>query len=218
MHVLLVEDDGPLARTLRKALEEEHFAVDVATDGHEALALALEIAFDAIVLDLMLPGMDGWQVLEQLRRAGRRTPVLVLTARDTVNDKVRGLNAGADDYLTKPFALSELIARLRAMHRRASVDPAPTLVAGPIAIDTAGRRVLKDGQPVDLTAREYAVLELLVRRRGTLVTRAAICDHLYSDTDEVFSNVVDVHVAALRRKLGHDLIQTRRGHGYIVDA
>lgn len=218
MRALIVEDDAALAGTLRKALQEEHFAIDVAPDGDEALHLALSIAYDAIVLDLMLPGIDGWGVLERLRTSGSRTPVLVLTARDSVADRVRGLNLGADDYLGKPFELAELVARLRAMARRATGDPAPLLTLGPITIDTASQRVRRDNQLVELTAREYTILELLVRRRGTLVSRTAICEHLYAEDDEVFSNVVDVHIAALRRKLGRDLIETRRGHGYIVDA
>jgi two-component system OmpR family response regulator len=218
MRLLLVEDDPDLGRTLRKALEEEHFTLDLAVDGEEALYRALEVAYDAIVLDLMLPGLDGWSVMQRLRQSGRRTPIVVLTARDTVADKVRGLDLGADDYLTKPFALSELVARIRSVIRRAAADPAPVLQVGAVSLDTAARQVRLDGRPVDLTAREYTILELLVRRRGTLVTRSAICEHLYADEDDVFSNVVDVHVAALRRKLGRDVIQTRRGHGYIIDA
>lgn len=218
MRALIVEDDAALAGTLRKALQEEHFAIDVAPDGDEALHLALSIAYDAIVLDLMLPGIDGWGVLERLRTSGSRTPVLVLTARDSVADRVHGLNVGADDYLGKPFELAELVARIRAMARRAAGDPAPLLTLGPITIDTASQRVRRDNQLVELTAREYTILELLVRRRGTLVSRTTICEHLYAEDDEVFSNVVDVHIAALRRKLGRDLIETRRGQGYIVDA
>jgi two-component system OmpR family response regulator len=217
MRLLVAEDDADLARTLRKVLEEEHFAVDLAGAGDEALYRAIEIPYDAIVLDLMLPGIDGWTVLESLRRAGRRVPVLVLTARDAVADKVRGLDLGADDYLTKPFAIAELVARLRSLIRRASGDPAPAVVIGDVRIETAARRVFRGGSEIDLTAREYEILELLVRRRGTLVTRTAICEHLYTDEEDVLSNVVDVHVAALRRKLGRDVIRTRRGHGYMID-
>jgi two-component system OmpR family response regulator len=218
MRLLVVEDDTDLARTLRKVLEEEHFLVDVAATGDEALYHATEMAYDAIVLDLMLPVVDGWTVLESLRRAGRRAPVLVLTARDTVADKVRGLDLGADDYLTKPFAIAELVARLRSLIRRASGDPAPEIVVGELRIETGARRVWRGDCEVDLTAREYGILELLVRRRGTLVTRTAIYEHLYNDQDDVLSNVVDVHVAALRRKLGRDVIRTRRGHGYMIEA
>jgi two-component system OmpR family response regulator len=218
MRLLLVEDEADFARTLKKALEEEHFAVDVAANGVDALHAATEIPYDAVVLDLMIPGIDGWTVLETLRRERKRVPVLILTAKDTLADKVRGLDLGADDYLTKPFELSELVARVRAAIRRSSGDPAPTLTLGDLVIDTNARRVMRGDQPIELTAREYSILELLLRRRGTLVTRPVICEHIYDDEDEVVSNVVDVHVAALRRKLGRDLIQTRRGHGYMIDA
>jgi len=218
MRLLVVEDEPDLARTIARALKEEEFAVDVALDGDEALHGMTEIPYDAIVLDLMLPRRDGWSLLGALRAAGKRTPVLILTARDAVEDRVRGLDLGADDYLTKPFALSELVARVRALIRRASVDPAPTLVIGDVAIDTAARRVYRAEQRVELTPREYAVLELLARRRGTLVTRTMVWEHLYSEVEDILSNAVDVHVSALRRKLGHDLIQTRRGQGYIIDA
>jgi two-component system OmpR family response regulator len=218
MRLLVVEDEPDLARTIARALGEEEFAVDLALDGDEALHSMIEISYDAIILDLMLPRRDGWSLLGALRAAGKRTPVLILTARDALEDRVRGLDLGADDYLTKPFALSELVARIRALIRRASVDPAPTLVIGDVAIDTAARRVYRAEQPVELTPREYAVLELLARRRGTLVTRTMVWEHIYSEAEDILSNAVDVHVSALRRKLGHDLIQTRRGQGYIIDA
>jgi two-component system OmpR family response regulator len=217
MRILVVENEPDLARTLRKALEEEAFAVDLAFNGEDALHRGREIPYDVVVLDLMLPRLDGWHVLQALRAGGTRTPVLILTARDSTEDKIRGLDLGADDYLTKPFAITELVARLRALIRRASIDRAPVLIGGDATIDTAARSVCREGRPVDLTAKEYAVLEFLARRRGTLVTRSMLCDHLYNEDGEVFSNVVDVHVAALRRKLGRDLIQTRRGHGYIID-
>lgn len=217
MRLLVVEDEPDLARTIGRALEDEHFAVDVALDGEEGLHSMTEISYDAIILDLMLPRRDGWSLLRELRAAGKKTPVLILTARDAVEDRVRGLDLGADDYLTKPFALTELVARIRALIRRASVDPAPTLIIGDVAIDTAARRVLRGKNPVELTPREYAVLELLARRRGTLVTRTIVWEHIYNEAEDIFSNAVDVHVSALRRKLGHDLIQTRRGQGYIID-
>ena len=218
MRLLIVEDEADLARTLRRALEEEEFAVDVCGRGDDGLHQALEVPYDAIVLDLMIPGIDGWEVLRRLRAAGRRTPVLILTARDTVADKVHGLDLGADDYLTKPFALTELTARLRALIRRASGDPSPVVTIGGLTIDIGARRVYRGGTAIDLTAREYAILELLLRQRGALVTRSTIWDHLYAEDEEVFSNVVDVHVAALRRKLGHDIIQTRRGLGYMIES
>jgi two-component system OmpR family response regulator len=217
MRLLVIEDDTDLATTLRRSLEEEEFAVDVCARGDDGLHQAIEVPYDAIVLDLMIPGIDGWEVLRRLRASGRRTAVLILTARDTVADKVRGLDLGADDYLTKPFDLGELTARLRSLIRRASGDPSPNVIVGDLTIDTAARRVYREGAAVDLTSREYAILELLVRRRGSLVTRSAIWDHVYDDEEDVFSNVVEVHVAALRRKLGRDLIQTRRGQGYMIE-
>jgi len=217
MRVLVVEDETDLARTLEKTLEEEQFAVDLAADGEDGLFKMTEITYDAVILDLMLPRGDGWSVLRGLRQAGKRTPVLIVTARDAIEDRVRGLNLGADDYLTKPFALAELIARVRALIRRASGDPAPTLIVGDVTIDTAARRVRSGGQPIELTAREYTLLELLARHRGVLLTRSTIWEHLYAEEDDTTSNVVDVHVSALRRKLGRDLIQTRRGHGYMID-
>jgi DNA-binding response OmpR family regulator len=217
VRILVVEDEEDLARTLKRALEEEGFAVDLSFDGEDGLFRATEIAYDAIVLDLMLPRLDGWELLRRLREKGSRTPVLVLTARDAVDDRVEGLDLGADDYLTKPFALTELFARLRALIRRSSGLAASTLVVGDIEIDTASRTVTRAGQRVDLTAREYAILELLATRRGVLVTRPIICEHIYDDDTDVLSNVIDVHVAALRRKLGTSLIQTRRGQGYIID-
>jgi DNA-binding response OmpR family regulator len=217
MRVLVVEDEEDLARTLEKTLEEEQFAVDLAFDGEDGLFKMTEIAYDAVILDLMLPRGDGWSLLRGLRQTGRRTPVLIVTARDAIEDRVRGLNLGADDYLTKPFALAELVARVRALIRRASVDPAPTLVIGDVTIDTAARKVQCGGNPIELTAREYAILELLARRRGVLLTRSTIWEHIYDEAEDTVSNVVDVYVSALRRKLGRDLIQTRRGQGYMID-
>jgi two-component system OmpR family response regulator len=217
MRLLIVEDEADLAQALKRSLEEELFAVDVAADGDEAQFMLREIVYDVIVLDLMVPKRSGWALLQELRAAGSRTPVLILTARTGIDDRVKALDLGADDYLPKPFALSELAARLRALVRRAAGHPTPVHVLGNITIDTAAHRVYRDETPIDLTAREYAVLEFLVRRRGTLVTRGAICDHIYDEGSDVFSNVVDVHVAALRRKLGTTLIHTRRGEGYIID-
>jgi two-component system, OmpR family, response regulator len=231
MRVLVVEDEADLASTLRRALGEAHFAVDVASDGDEAQFMLGEVSYDAVVLDLMVPKRSGWTLLQDLRRgqsladhppkdpaSGMRTPVLILTALDGVDDRVRALDLGADDYLPKPFAISELVARLRALVRRAGGNPAPMLVVGDITVDRAARLVYRGNDPVELTAREYAILELMVRHRGTLVTRSAICEHIYSEASDVFSNVIDVHIAALRRKLGPAVIQTRRGQGYIVNA
>ena len=218
MRLLVVEDERDLAQTLRRALEEEEFAVDLAENGEDALYKIREMSYDAVVLDLMLPRLDGWSVLRTARADGIRTPVLLLTARDMIEDRVRGLNQGADDYLTKPFALAELIARVRAMIRRAYGNPSTRVEIGDLVIDTAARQVWRAGVAVELTAREFAILELLTRSRGAVVARATVCEHIYNEEADVLSNVVDVHVAALRRKLGSDVIRTRRGEGYIIDA
>ena len=216
MRLLLIEDERDLAAALSRSLTEETFAVDVAHDGADGLRLALDVNYDAIILDVMLPRRSGWDVLREIRASGRRMPVIVLTARDGVDDRVHGLNLGADDYLTKPFAVAELVARLRALGRRASSHPGPELVVGEVRIDMAARRVYRRDGEVELTAREYGILELLARRRGEIVTRTGISEHLYNDDAELVSNAIDVHVASLRRKLGDDLIRTRRGHGYLI--
>ena len=217
MRVMIAEDEVDLARTLRKALTEEGYAVDWAPNGSDALAKALGVPYDAILLDLMLPEISGLDVLTAVRERGVRSPVLILTARDAVDDKVHGLNAGADDYLTKPFVLTELLARIRALIRRASPEPVAELAAGPLLLDTNSRLVRRGTEVIELTAREYAILEFLVRRKGTVVTRSAIYDHVYDEHEDTLSNVIDVFVAALRRKVGPDVIRTRRGHGYLID-
>ena len=218
MRVLIVDDERDFARALARSLEEAGFAVDLAADGEEGLFRIREVQYDAVVLDVMLPRLDGWAVLEAARRGRVRTPILLLTARDEVSDRVRGLNLGADDYLVKPFAVAELIARVRALIRRAYGDTAEALTIGDLEIDVAGRQVRRGGRPVELTAREFAILELLTRSRGVVVDRATIYDHIYDEQTDVLSNVIDVHVASLRRKLGADLIRTRRGEGYVIDA
>jgi two-component system OmpR family response regulator len=217
MRVLLVEDEPDLARGIARGLTDAQCAVDVAGDGEDALARAAGGPYDVIVLDLMLPRISGWQVLQSLRRGGSRTPVLILTARDAVGDRVRGLNQGADDYLTKPFALPELLARLHALVRRASHQPSPEIQVGSIRIDLAGQRVYRGPEEIAVTARELAILTLLARHRGRVVSRTAISEHLYNDDSEVLSNAIDVHVASLRKKLGVGLIETRRGLGYLID-
>ncbi len=218
MRILLVEDEHDLRRTLARALTDEHFVVDASADGEDGLYRALEIEYDAIVLDLMLPKKSGEEVLDALRHAGRTTPVILLTARDAKDDRVGGLNRGADDYLTKPFLIEELVARIRALIRRASRSPSPLLVAGSVKVNLAARRVYRDEQEIELTAREYSIFELLMRRRGDVITRTTLSEHLYGDDNELISNAIDVHVASLRRKLGAALIQTRRGSGYLIDA
>ena len=213
MRVLIVEDEADLSRALRQVLEEEGYSVDVAGDGESASHDASGTKYDAIVLDIMLPKRDGWAVLADLRSGGSVTPVLILTARDELADKVRGLDAGADDYLAKPFEIDEFLARVRALIRRASGQPSPMLKLGDVEVGTLARSVRRAGRPVEVTAKEYALLELLVRNRGGLVSRATI----YDEDDDTLSNVVDVYVSNLRKKLGKDFITTRRGQGYIVD-
>jgi two-component system OmpR family response regulator len=215
MRVLLVEDEEDLLQVISTALRESGFSVDLAADGALGLAKGESEDYDAIVLDLMLPRLDGWSVLTELRKS-KSTPVLLLTARDAVADRVQGLNRGADDYLTKPFDLEELIARLRALIRRSVGSPMPVVDLGSVEIDTAARTVTRDGQPIELSAKEYALLELLALHRGRLVTRTMIYEHIYGEEDDTLSNVVDVYVSNLRRKLGSELIETKRGQGYII--
>jgi two-component system OmpR family response regulator len=215
MKVLIVEDEEDLLHVTATALRESGFSVDLARDGMEGLVKGETADYDAIVLDLMLPRMDGWEVLSRLRQT-KATPVLILTARDAVADRVEGLNRGADDYLTKPFELEELIARLRALIRRSAGSPSPVVEVAGVQIDTAARTVTKQGEVVELSAKEYALLELLALHRGRLVTRSMIYEHIYGEEDDTFSNVVDVYVSNLRRKLGSELIETRRGQGYII--
>lgn len=218
MRLLIVEDEEDLAQTLKTALEEEQFAVDVAADGETGLLRVSSASYDAAIVDLMLPRLDGWALIADARQRGVRTPVMVLTARDTVEDRVRGLNLGADDYLSKPFALSELVARVHAIIRRSYGSPSPRLVLDDVELDMAAKRVYRAGAMVELTSREYAVLELLALSRNRLVSRERLRTHLYDDDTTVSSNVIDVHVAAIRRKLGPGLIRTRRGEGYMIDA
>ena len=215
MRVLIVEDEEELAETVRRAFVEDGFSVDVATDGESGLFNAQSWSYDAIVLDLMLPRMGGIDVLKKVR-AKSATPVLILTARDGVDDKVRGLNTGADDYLTKPFQLAELIARVRALVRRSAGKPSPVLKVGDLEIDTVARVIKKKGKPVELTPKEFALAEFMALHRGELVTRTMIYDHLYDETDDTLSNVLDVYVSNLRRKLGKNFIETRRNQGYIL--
>ncbi|MFO0926694.1 MAG: response regulator transcription factor [Gemmataceae bacterium] len=218
MRVLLVEDHKPLVRVVRQALEEENFAVDTAIDGEEADVKARNTPYDVIILDLMLPKVDGLTLLQRWRRDGLQTHVLVLTARGTVDDRVRGLDLGADDYLTKPFELGELLARLRALIRREHRVKDPIIRIHDLEIDTASRKVRRAGQPIQLTPREYALLEFLAFHRGKVATRTMIWEHLYDEQDENTSNVVDVYIRYLRNKIdkGFDppLILTRWGEGY----
>jgi two-component system OmpR family response regulator len=216
MRVLVIEDEPELLRALAQALREDGYAVDEAADGEDGLFKATSWDYDAIVLDLLLPRKDGWEVLAGLRRQ-RKTPVLILTARDAVADRVRGLDAGADDYLVKPFDLAEMLARLRALIRRAAGQADPAIVVGDVIIDPRARTVTCGGVPVALTAREYALVELLALHRGRLVSRTAIYEHLFDENDDSLSNLIDVHVSNVRKKLGKDFITTRRGQGYVID-
>jgi two-component system OmpR family response regulator len=218
MRLLIVEDEPDLRRTLARALTDEHFAVDTSADGEDGLFRALHVDYDAIVLDLMLPKRSGEEVLGSLRQAGRTTPVILLTAKDMTADRVAGLNRGADDYLTKPFQIDELVARIHALIRRAARQPSPSVTLGDVRINLAARRVFRHDEEVELTGREFSILEVLIRRRGDVVARTTLSEHLYSDDSELMSNAIDVHVAALRRKLGAGVIQTRRGLGYLIDA
>lgn len=215
MRILVIEDDPHLLRSLAATLREENYAVDTAEDGDDGLFKAQGGSYDAIVLDVMLPVRNGWQVLDALR-PGCATPVLMLTARDTVRDRVKGLDHGADDYLTKPFDIDELLARLRALIRRSVGQTHPLITIGPLTLDTAARVAKVSGSEVALTAREYALLEYLALHRGEVVSRTTLYEHLFDEEESSLSNLLDVHVSNLRKKLGTDLITTRRGHGYSI--
>ncbi len=220
MRLLLIEDHKPLARALRQGLEEEGFAVDVAYDGEEGDFKARTATYDAIILDRMLPRADGLSVLQRWRRDGLQTHVLLLTARNTIEDKVRGLDGGADDYMTKPFELEELVARVRALIRRGHQVKDPVIRICDLEIDTSARVVRRAGQAIRLTPREYSLLEFLAFHRGKVVSRSMIWEHLYDEHDESTSNVVDVYIRYLRNKIdkGFDppLILTRWGEGYLL--
>lgn len=214
MRILLVEDDPTLRAQLRTGLHEAGYAVDEADNGRDAHFLGDTEAFDAVVLDLGLPVLDGLSVLKRWRGAGRGVPVLILTARDNWSEKVAGIDAGADDYLTKPFHMEELLARLRALIRRASGLASPLLVCGELALDTRSGRVTLQGQTVALTSHEYKVLEYLMHRPGAVVSRTELTEHIYAQDFERDSNTIEVFVGRLRKKLPPALIETVRGLGY----
>lgn len=220
MRILLIEDHKPLVRALCEGLEEEGFAVDVAYDGEEGAYKAQSTNYDVIILDVMLPKEDGFSLLKRWRRDGLKTHVLVLTARTRMEDKVKGLDLGADDYLTKPFQFEELLARLRALVRRGHEVKDPIVRVHDLEIDTAGRTVRRGGKTISLTPREYALLELLAFHRGKVVTRSMIWEHLYDEQDQTTSNVVDVFIRYLRNKIDRGfsppLILTRWGEGYML--
>lgn len=216
MRLLVVEDEPDLLAGLVRALRKQGYSVDTAPDGEEGLYKARDTDYDAIVLDVMLPRLDGWDLLARLRET-KATPVLMLTARDRSADRVRGLDAGADDYLVKPFDTPELLARLRALIRRTAGQTRTTLDIGEVQINTAARTVTSAGRPVTLTAREYVLLEYLALHRGDVVTRTELYEHLFDESETTLSNIIDVHVFNLRRKMGQDFIVTRRGHGYCIE-
>lgn len=216
MRILVIEDEPDLLTGLARSLREEGYAVDTAQDGEDGLLKALDVSYDAVVLDVMLPRLDGWEVLRRLRLK-KKTPVLLLTARDKTTDRVRGLDGGADDYLVKPFDLSELLARLRALIRRSASEAKAVIDLGSVQIDMAARIVTCDALPVILTAREFGLVEYLALHRGEVVTRTTLYEHLFDETDDTLSNLLDVHVSNVRKKLGHDFIVTRRGHGYCIE-
>jgi two-component system OmpR family response regulator len=216
MRILVAEDEPRLQRSLVKALSEHGYAVDTASDGADALYKADSSDYDAVVLDILMPVLDGWQVLERLRKR-KRTPVLLLTARDTTRDRVRGLDLGADDYLVKPFDLAELLARLRALIRRTAGVASDIIRIDDVTVDMRSRTVTWAGTEIALTAREYSILEYLALHRGRVVSRTELYEHLRGEGDDTLSNVMDVHVSGIRKKLGHQLITTRRGHGYCID-
>jgi len=216
VRILVIEDQEDLREIVVETFREESYATDSSPDGEEGLYKALNWDYDLIILDIMLPILDGWQVLTELRKK-KNTPVIMLTALDQVADKIKGLDYGADDYLPKPFDLQELLARSRAIIRREGGERKPTLSIGDIEINTSSQTVTKSGKPVDLTAREYAMAELMVRHRGEVLSRDFLYEHLFDENDESMSNMLDVYTYKLRQKLGKNFIKTRRGQGYLVE-
>ncbi len=221
MRVLLIEDDVRIARFVSKGLREDSYAVDVAQDGEDGLFQAAITDYDLIILDINLPKKNGLDVCRELREKGSRVPVLMLTARDAVDDRITGLDLGADDYLTKPFEFRELLARLRALSRRHSEIRPPKFVVADLEIDTISRRVWRGGKRIILTTKEYALIEFLVINKGKVIGRDEISTHVWDDNFDVFSNLIDVYIKRLRDKIDVgfpiQLIRTRRGLGYILD-
>ncbi len=216
--VLLAEDDRKISSFVKKGFAQEGYTVEVVSDGEDALVHARSGEYDVIILDIMLPHMDGWQVLDGLRGGGLKTPVVILSARGHLEDRVRGLNLGADDYLAKPFSFTELLARVRAVVRRSQGQPAPRLLVGDVTLDPASRVVTRAGQRVELTAREYSLLEYLMRNADRVVTRTSILEHVWGLSFDSFSNVVEVYVNYLRKKVDPEkrLIHAVRGVGYVM--
>ena len=220
MRVLLVEDDGRVSSFIRRGLVQEGFSVDVSRDGRDAFHQALHEPYDVIVLDILIPYMDGFEVLGQIRKQGCRVPVLILSAKDGVEDRVRGLNGGADDYLVKPFSFAELTARIRALLRRGSDLGQSVVRVEDLEIDLAARKVTRSGRRINLTPKEFSLLEYLVRNQGNVLTRTMIAEHVWDQHFDSFSNVIDVHIRYLRAKVDDTsrtrLIHTIRGVGYVL--
>src|SRR5437763_12319957 len=220
MRVLLVKDDPRIARFVSQALREQSYAVDLTADGEDALYKASINDYDAVILDVMIPGRDGFEVCRELRAEGLTVPIIMLTARDSVQDRITGLDTGADDYLTKPFEVAELLARLRALLRRGNAVRPATLTIADLVIDTRAHRVTREGRNIELTATEYALLEYLARERGRVLSRAEIAEHVWDENFDPFSNLIDVNINRLRRKIDDGfstpLIHTRRGEGYML--
>lgn len=221
MRILLVEDDADLAQFIRKGLKEEQYAVDVATDGEEGLELALHNAYDLLILDIGLPKLDGLALCRRIRDKGNMTPVLLLTARNTVEDKVSGFDTGADQFLPKPFAFVELLAQIRALLRRGSAQQIVQLQVADLRLDPASHRVWRAGKEIALTNKEYALLEFLLRNKNRVLTRTAIIEHVWDISYDPMTNIVDAHIRALRAKIDRDfsppLIATVRGAGYMLE-
>jgi DNA-binding response OmpR family regulator len=222
MRLLLVEDDVGIARFVAKGLREQAYAVDVVASGEEALYQAAINSYDLVILDVMIPAPDGFAVCRELRKSGQGMPILMLTARDAVEDRISGLDQGADDYLTKPFEFRELLARLRALFRRSDNLRPENIVVADLLLDTAGQNVSRGGRKISLTTKEYALLEFLARNAGRVVGRAEIAEHVWDDEFDPFSNLIEVYVNRVRRKIdagsGAQLIQTRRGAGYVLNS
>ncbi|QPJ66346.1 MAG: response regulator transcription factor [Candidatus Nitrohelix vancouverensis] len=220
MRILVVEDEKKVAGFIRKGLEEETYAVDVAYDGEEGLFLAKENQYDLIILDWMLPKIDGMEVLSRLRKAKNDTPVILLTAKDAVEDKVAGLNRGADDYLTKPFAFSELVARIRVLLRRGRQETKTVLSIDGLTLDLVSHKVNRDGVEIELTSKEYSLLEYFMRNQGKVLTRTMIAEHVWDYNFDTFTNVIDVYINHLRKKIDKNfakkLLHTMRGVGYVM--
>jgi heavy metal response regulator len=220
MRILIVEDEKKVAGFIKKGFEEETYAVDVAYDGEEGLHMALQNQYDLVVLDLMLPVLDGLEVLSRLRKDRVNSPIILLTAKDSVEDKVKGLNQGADDYLTKPFAFSELLARTRVLLRRGQAETKTLLKIGELTLDLVSHKVNRDGEEIELTGKEYSLLEYFMRNPGKVLTRTMIAEHVWDYNFDTFTNVIDVYINHLRKKIDKNytikLLHTLRGVGYVM--